>query len=74
MRQVFNPVGMCADPKVEPKPTLYPPTCTDEELINYVITYASTDLERELALRLSASIDALPVATGENCQCCGAPI
>jgi hypothetical protein len=74
MRQVFNPVGMCADPKVEPKPALYHPTCTNEELISYVITYASTDLERELARRLSAAIDECPVTTGENCQCCGAPI
>jgi hypothetical protein len=73
MRQVFNPVGMCADPKVEPKPTLYPPTCTDEELINYVGTYASTDLETELANRLALKTDAQEPEDG-YCQVCGSQI
>lgn len=70
MNQILNPLGMVS----ENRPAIYPATCTNGELINYVDTYAKTQIEIELAKRLSAAIDACPVETGENCQCCGAPI
>ena len=73
-RQVYNPVGMCADPKTPPTPAIYPPTCTNEELISYVGAYAKTDLEVELAKRLAAIIDEHPAQGSDCCQCCGAPI
>jgi hypothetical protein len=56
-RQVLNPVGMSRDP-IENRPALFLPTQTNEELLSFAESYASTALEKELTSRLKGIIDA----------------
>ena len=68
-RQVYNPVGMCADPKA---PSMYLPTMTDAELISYAEQFASTALEKELLNRAKQCKD--EIKGPEYCTSCGCPV
>lgn len=56
-RQVLNPLGMSRDP-IENRPAIFLPTQTNEELLSFAESYASTALEKELTSRLKGIINA----------------